>query len=207
MPLSPKDFAEINQFKPLTPKEKKRGKEKLTISGTDKPMPWSEIYSRIAIGEPIDNIAEKYGHKRKITLWAIEDNIEYIPEVGDVLINEIEQRRTMDLIAGENPALALTIKEAANEYAPDAARKAIGLSVALIDAGHKMVNSGECTSNDLKNIADMLQRTTDTMELTKRHAAGMNVASANIQVSGFEFQLDEPAPIDVEVDEEKGEEQ
>ena len=206
MPLSPKEYAELNQFKPLTPKEKKRGKEKLTISGTDEPMPWAIIYSKIRIGEPIDNIAEVYGHKRKITLWAIEDNIEYIPELGETLIEEVGQRKKMDAIERADPTLALTIKETANEYAPDATRKAVTLGVALMDEGLKMAKSGDCSTNDLKNLSDMLQKITDTLEITKRHSAGVNVNTNNVKVTGFDFVLDEPEAIEAEI-EEKGEEQ
>lgn len=202
MPITPEQYAELHNLKPLSAKEKKRGKEKVTISGTDEPMPWTEIYSRIAIGEPIENIAEKFGHARKIALWAIEDNVTIMPELGDVLLAEVEQRRKMDMIEGQNPTLALTIREAANEYAPDAARKSIDLSVALIDAGRKMIRNGDYSSNDLKNIADMLQRTTDTMGLTQRHSAGMNIENAKIHVTGFQFIEDTPEPIDVEVDDE-----
>jgi len=200
MPISPKEYAELHKLEPLSKKEKKKGKNSLCISGTKDPMPWDEIYSRIAIGEPIENIADKYGHQRKIALWAIEDNIRMFPELGDVFVNEVEQRRKMDVIEKKNPVLARTIKEAANEYAPDAARKAIKLSVSLIDAGQKMIKNGDYSSNDLKNIAEMMIKTTDTMGLTQRHASGINLNQNNIAVTGFEIQEDKPEPIDVEVE-------
>jgi hypothetical protein len=192
MPLSPKEFAELHKLAPLSDKERRKGKSRLCISNTDELMPWNEIYSRIAIGEPIENIAEKYGHKRKIVLWAIEDNITVFPELSEVLLSEVEQRRKTDAIEQNNPVLARTIKEVANEYAPDAARKAVGLSIALLNAGKQIIDDGEYSSNDLKNIADMMQKTTDTLELTQRHASAANVNQNNIVVNGFDFVLDLP---------------
>ncbi len=200
MPISPKEFIELNKIKPLTKKEHKKGKDTLCIHGTNQPMPWKEVYARIAIGEPIEKIADKYGHVRKIALWALEDEISHYVELGEVFVAEVEQRRKMDNIERANPTVAMTIREAANEYAPDAPRKAVNLSLALLDEGNKRVAEGECTTNDLKNLAEMMQKTTDVLGLTERHASNAG-QQLNIQVEGFSIVQDlPPVPEIIDID-------
>ena len=205
--MTPEEYVKFNDCKPLTKKERKKGKNKLRIYNTDEPMPWTEIYTRISGGMSMEHIEEIYGHGRKIALWAIEDNIHIVPEISDTVDSEIEQRRKMKEIQVANPVVAKTMLEMANEYAPDVGKEVVLLSQSLVKKAQKLINDEDCSSNDLNNIAKAVQTMTDTIELTQRHSAGIQVgAGGSVNVQGFEFVLDAPPEeeaIEAEVEEGK----
>ena len=201
--MTPEEFIEHNALKPLSDVEL-RSKDKVKVFGTGEPMPWEEVYTRIAGGMSMEHIEEIYGNARKIALWAIEDNIGVVPEIADTIDSEIQQRRKMKEIQMTNPAVAKTMLEMANEYAPDVGREVVLLSQSLVKKAQQLVNDEDCSSNDLNNIAKAVQTMTDTIELTQRHSAGIQVgAGASVNVQGFEFVLDAPPEeeaIEAEVD-------
>lgn len=201
--MTPDEYIEFHDFKPLTKKELKKGKNSLKIYGTDEPMPWTEIYTRISAGFSMAHIAQIYGHGRKIALWAIHDNIQYIPELKEVLDGEINQREKVSALQQANPVVAKTMLEMANEYAPDVGKKVVMLSSSLVDRAQTLINSEDSTSSDLLNIAKAVQTMTDTIELTQRFSSGVQVNNNNISVSGFHFELDAPPEtIDIEAEEQ-----
>ena len=190
-------YALDNNFEPLKPKEIKKGKTKLKIYGTDIPMPWIDVYTRIRGGMSLDDISKMYGHIRKITLFAILDDVDFDPSTSDTIDDIITTGRKINAIDAVNPNAARTMKEMANEYAPDLGMKVAQLSISVVDRAQKIVNDNDCTSNDLKNITTAIQSMTDTVELTDRHSkvGGNNITA--IQVEGFSFVRDEP-PVDVD---------
>jgi len=193
------EYAKLNGFKPLTSKEVKE-KYKVKIYGTQDPLPWTEVYTRLSAGMSIDDVVHIYGQARKITLFALKDGIDINPVLSQTLDDEILQRRKMNEIEKSNPEVARTMKEMVNEYAPDVARDVIMLSKKLVQRATDIIDDKDdaCTTNDLKNIAAAVQTMTDTIELTQRHGAGVQVNAGNIQVEGFSFVLDAP-PVDAEI--------
>jgi len=198
-------YAQEQGFEPLSEKERKKGKKKVKIYGTKEKMPWEKVYTNIEGGMSFDHIQEKYGNIRKIVLWAIEDGIDFNKDISDTIDEHIMHTRKMQTIESINPTVALTMKEMANEYAPDLGMKVSKLSISMVDKAQSLLNEEECTSNDLKNIATAIQTMTDTVELTQRHSTvGGNVITA-IQVQGFDFVLDSK-PTDTDVIDVKEEE-
>ena len=153
------------------------------------------MYTRISAGMSLDDIATIYGNIRKITLFAIEDGVGFIEEISKTLDDEIIQRRKMVEIEHNNPVVARTMKEMANEYAPDVGKSVSLLSVKLIKKASELISEEDCTTNDLQNIAKAVQTMTDTIELTQRHSTVGGNTINNIQVEGFTFELDEPTEI------------
>ena len=161
--------------------------------GTDIPIDWKEVYTRISVGMPMEDIEKVYGQGRKIALWAEHDGVDLVQELSDIVDAEIMQRRTMNEVEKSDPEVAKTMREVVNEYAPDVARLTVELSRDLIKKGSEIVNDEYCTSTDLKNIAQAVQTMTDTIQVSERFStnAGQGVG-VNIQVQGFEFALDAP---------------
>lgn len=190
--MTPKEYAALNNLKPLSKKELKRGKNKIKIYGTDKKMPWTEVYTRIQAGMKLEHIADIYGNIRQIVLWAIEDNIEPNAVISDIVDELIVANRKINEVEAVNPTAAMTMKEMVHEYAPDVAKNVVLLANSMVMKGQSKLNSDECTTNDMVNIAKAVQTMTDTVELTQRHSAGVNIANASVQVQGFEFVLDSP---------------
>ncbi len=192
--------------KHLTDKELKTGKGKVRISGTKKPMPWSDIYNRIRMGMSIKHLAEKYGHERLITLWAEQDGIEKIDGLSDLFDSEVVQRRKMAVIETQSPETAKTLKEMVNEYAPDVGRELVKLTASMIQKGQNILNDEDSTTNDMKNIAQAVQTMTDTVEISERFSTNATQGTVNISVPGFEFVLDKPPEaIEAEITDTKNE--
>ena len=183
-------YAKDNKFEPLSKKELKKGKSKLKIYGTKEPMPWDEVYTRIQGGMSLDDVNKLYGQIRKITLFAIQDGIDFNQNISDTIDEHIIHERKMAAVDAINPTVARTMKEMANEYAPDLGMKVAKLSVSMVNKAQKIINNKDCSSNDLKNIATAIQTMTDTVELTARHSTvgGNNITA--VQVEGFSFVLD-----------------
>jgi len=198
--MTPYEYNNFMNFKPLTDSEVK-SRNKLKIYGTDELMPWTDIFTRISAGMPIEDLVEKYGHARKLTLFAILDGIEPIQDIVDFVDKEIAQRRAMMRVEEQNPVAARSMKEMINEYAPDVARSFIELTAAMIKKGQTELNDPECTTNDMKNIAAAVTQMTDAAEITQKFNTNAGQVGLNIQVSGFDFVRDEPPMIDTEVSE------
>ena len=185
--MTPLEYIEVHSLKPLTAKEIKKGKNSLKISGREDPMPWEEIYNRLSLGEPVVNIAKEYGHVRKIVLFAIRDKVELNPVYQKAVIDIVNNRETMKEIGRVDPSSAMTIQETANKYAPTLAEKVVKLGASSMDAMQKLINDGECTTNDHKNISAAALTWSDIVGLTQRHA---NAASLNVLrpvVEAFDF--------------------
>ena len=185
--MTPLEYIEAHPLKPLTPKEIKKGKGSIKISGREDPMPWEEIYARLRLGEPVINMAQEFGHIRKIVLFAIRDEIELDEVLQKALFNMVDNRKDMKEIARVDPHAAMTIQETANKYAPNLAEKIVRLGASSMDAMQELINEGECTSNDHKNISAASLTWSDLVGLTQRHA---NAASLNVLkpvVEAFDF--------------------
>lgn len=199
--MNPQEYIEAKKIKKLSKKELQNGKDVVKISGTKIPMPWNEVYARIAMGVSMEDLDVKYGNIRKIALWAVHDNIEFNPFLSDIVDDEIMQRRKFKEVGLESPIVAKTMLEIVNEYAPDVGKEVAKLSYNLVKKAQTIVND-DCTSKDLQNIASAVQTMTDTVEITKRHSNASNVNVGVNTPNGFTFVLDEePKPvIDAEVD-------
>ncbi len=191
------EYISDNNYKPLTKREI-ANKHKAKIRGTDDLMPWTEVYTRLSAGMSILDVIYIYGNGRKIALFAKMDGIEVNDVLSDTLDQEILQRRKMGEIEAKNPEVARTMKEMVNEYAPDVGRDVIMLSKKLVAKATELVEEDECSSNDLKNIASAVQTMTDTIEITQRHSAGVNISTGDMVVEGFSIVADLP-PIEVDV--------
>ncbi len=198
--MTPSEYIEINECKPLTDVELGRGKDKLRISGTEELIPWIEVYARITAGMKMTDIAEIYGQGRKIALFAMKDGITHDKVAMDFLDGEIRQRKQMAALENSNPIVAKTMKEMANEYAPDVMKRIVELSSATVKRSQELID--DATTNDMKNIWDTMQKMTDTLEITERHSAGVNIANSVIRVEGFKFEQDLPPSIEAEIVEE-----
>lgn len=196
MVRTPQQYIDEMKPKPLTQAELKRGKESLCISGTDEPMPWEEIYSRISMGMDMGQIAHIYGHGRKIALWAVHDNVETNDTLSQLLDDEIIQRKKIDALTEVAPVVSNTLMEMANEYAPDVSKQAVMLSADVLKRASKIVNETDpkkaANSLDLVNIMKAQQMVTDSLGMTDRHASQVSHTQNNIQVEGFTFSLDTP---------------
>lgn len=206
--MTPEEYIEFNDCKELTKKELKKGKHSLKIYGTDDSMPWTEVYTQISIGISMVDIAEKYGHGRKIALFAIKDNIQFIPAVAEAFEGEIDQRKKMQVIGETNAKVYETIMEAANEHAPDLATNVAKFSDNLIQKATTLINKDDCSSSDILNCAKAVQTVTDVTGHTQRHSAGVSIGSVNQAPTGFDW-VEDVAPENVteaEVIEEKSNE-
>ena len=204
MTRTPQEYLDEMNPKPLTTAEIKRGKKSLCISGTDTLMPWEEIYTRISAGMDMGHIALKYGHGRKIALWAVHDKVTTNETMSKLLDDEIVQRRKVDAVADVSATAANTLMDMANEYAPDVSKQAVLLSQDVLKRASVIVNETNpkraATSLDLVNIMKAQQMVTDSLGLTDRHAASASHTQNNVMVEGFTFSLDSPPQsIDTEV--------
>ena len=195
--MTPNEYIKENKLPLLTEAELERGKDKLRISGTEELIPWIEVYARITAGMKMTDIAEIYGQGRKIALFAIEDGITYDKVAMDFLDNEIKQRKQMAALEDSNPIVAKTMKEMANEYAPDVMKSIAELSSSTVKRSQELIE--DATTNDMKNIWDTMQKMTDTLEITERHSTSAGHGNISIAVQGFQFIEDTPPAVEVEI--------
>jgi hypothetical protein len=190
------EYIAARKCKPLTPKELSRGKNYLRIFGTKDPMPWNTIFTRLAAGQSMEDIAKMYGHGRKIALWAKEENVQVDPTLNTAVAEEIEHRKRMTTIANDDPATATTIMEMVNEIAPDFTQKVAMFASKVVDVATKKLEDKFLEASDMQALTKAVQTATDTTGHTARHAASANITASNIQVEGFSFVLDAPPPKD-----------
>lgn len=203
--MTAKEYVCKNHYKPLSDVELERGKDILKIRLTNTLIPWSEIYTRLRAGMPMERIVEMYGSGRVISLWAMHDGVEVDVELQKVVINEIAQRKTLNRIVEQNPKVAKTLLDLANEYAPDVGRNVAILTSKIVNKANLLLDEGFTTTNDLVNIAKAVQTMTDTVELSKRFSNNVHVNNNTVSVSGFRFELDTPPPpIDTTIHSEEG---
>jgi hypothetical protein len=190
--MTPKEYAEANKHRPLSDREREKGKDQLTYYGSTELIPWSEIYTRVRAGQPIEDICKIYGNERKIVAWIIEDKIEYSEEYEDLVVTEIEQRRKVEEIAKSDPIAARTLKEIVNEYAPDVNKLAATLSSSILSQAVAIAKRPTATSTDLLNLATAQQKTLDTLGISQRHAAASQQTNNQYNIQGFTFVEDKP---------------
>ncbi len=198
-------YAKDNDLKPLTDKELKKGKKKVKIYGTDDKMPWNDVYTRIRVGMRFEHINERYGNIRKIVLFAIKDGVDFEEALSEALDEKIVADRKFNNIEAVNPEAGGAMRDMVVEYAPDLKKKAINLVSSAIDRGQKIINSDDCSSNDLKNVLQAVQVGTDITDITQRHSTNVGNANLSVQVDGFDFVLGvapEKKAIDAEIIEE-----
>ena len=190
--ISPKEYADLMKYEKLSKKELKKGK-KVKIYGSDEPLPFDEAYAMIQMGLPYEDIESKYGQMRKIVLFAILDGIKYEPAIANMFDKEVENRRIQKAVAQVNPVVVNTMQEAVNEYCPDIRKEITVFASQLVQKAIKGINAEDATSTDTLNYAKAVQVASDTIEVTQRHSAGVNISgAASVQVQGFEFVLDAP---------------
>lgn len=177
----------MREYKPLSKKELKRGKDRVKIFNTDSPMPWDKVFSRIRLGFPYGDLDKKYGHLRKIILFAILEEVSYDPEPSKLVDDIVDVRIRKKELAIKNPAMVATIEEAINEYAPDIYKKVAVLATAVIDKAIKEVPKEETGSNDVNNYITAAQKATDMVSITQRHASTIGVNMHKPLVEAFDF--------------------
>ena len=164
------------------------------------PHPREVLYkeTRLRLDLPYEDIDAEYGMIRKIVLWAAHDGITADPTISKMFDDEVKNRMLQKEIARIDPVVVETMQEAVNAYAPDVRKDVVIFASALVKKAIHGVNDDDATSNDINNYAKAVQTVTDTLEVTQRHSAGINVNGASsVQVQGFEFVLDTPPEKDV----------
>ncbi len=192
--MTPKQYAQLKSYKPLSKKEKEKGKSHLKIYGTNEPLPWSEIYTRIASGQSMEEIAKMYGHGRMITLWAIEEGVEPRKDYEEAVSTSIEARERIREIAKTDPTAAKTLMEIANETRPDLATEVVLASADIIDRVRDLVRGDYVQPSDMPHLAKAIQTCTDTIGITQRHASQAAINAQNVTITGFDFVEDNGPP-------------
>jgi len=185
--MTPQEYLKFHEHGPLTTAELNLGKDRLNIYNTDTPMPWTEVYTRIGAGMSMEHIAHIYGQGRKIALWAQRDGIFPNESMETLLDDEITQRRKMQQIEQAEPIVAHTLKEMANEYAPDAAKNIATFANKLVEVATTKLDTPRVTSLDLVNLMKAVQTASDTLGHTQRHANAASLTHNEIAVQGFSF--------------------
>lgn len=190
------EYIEHHAFKPLTAKELEKGKSHIKIYGTQDTMPWSTIYTRLAAGQPIEELVKMYGHKRQIALWARLEGVTPQQPLIDVLEQEVTHRKTVQAIAKADPTAAATLMEMVNEIAPDFTQEVALFSSELVQKSRDLLKGKYIEATDVVNLAKAVQIVTDSVGVTTRHAAAASKTVNHIAVTGFSF-LPDIAPEDV----------
>lgn len=186
------EYIEHKKLKPLTPKELSQGKNSLKIYGTSEPMPWSTIYTRLAAGQPMEEIATMYGHGRKIALWAVQDGVTVQPVLTETIEEEVAHRERVQTIANADPDVANVLMQMVNEVAPDFQQKVATFASKVVDKSIGMLDQKFLESSDIVNLTKAVQTSTDTVGVTQRHANAASITNNSVKVQGFDFVLDAP---------------
>ena len=177
--------------KPLSKKELSQGKSQLKIYGTAEPMPWSTIYTRLAAGQGMDEIAHMYGHGRKIALWAQQDNVMVQPLLEQTVEKEIEHRERLQAITNADPEVASTIMEMVNEIAPDFTTKVAQFADKVVSKSLAKLDDKYLEAADIVSLVKAVQGTTDIVGHTQRHANATQITNNSNKIVGFGVILDE----------------
>ena len=193
------EYIEDKGFKPLTDKEIERGKANLKVYGTQQDMPWSTIFTRIAAGQPIEELAHSYGHGRKIALFAKLEGVTVEPILEDTIKQAVDHRATMNAIAEQSPEVAATMMEMMNEIAPTFQQKVAVFLDKAVDVATEKLESKFIEASDIDVLVRAVQRATDTTGHTERFSTSNNGASLSVQVTGYDVVLDYQPPNHQEV--------
>jgi len=181
------EYIEHKGFKPLTEKEIANGKSKLRIYGTNEPMPWTTIYTRIASGQPIEEVVAQYGHARKITLFAQLEGITPQPELEEIVQEEAAVRKRVQAVANQNPEAAQTLMDRVNEIAPDFATNVAMFADEVVTKARTKLKEQFIEATDILALTKAVQTVTDSTGHTTRHASQASNTNVQIQVAGFTF--------------------
>ena len=189
------EYIEHKEYKPLTEKEISNGKSRLRIYGTNEPMPWSTIYTRIAAGQPMEEITSIYGHARKISLFAQLEGISHQPKLEEIVQTEVQQRQTLQAVANQSEEAAQTLMMMVNEIAPTFQQEVAEFANEVVVKARTKLKEPFLEATDILALTKAVQTVTDTTGHTQRFASqGNTTNNTMIQVEGFDFQLDN-API------------
>ncbi len=185
------DFILEKNYRKLSDKEIAKGKGHLKVYGTNEPMPWAQIYTRIAAGQPLEEVTRMYGHSRQLALWAQQEGVTLNPVLEDTIEKEVEHRQRISALANASPDVTSTLMEMVNEIAPDFQTNLAILADKVVKKGITMLDNQFLESTDLVNIMKAGQQASDTTGHTQRHA-NASQSSTNIQVTGFRVVRDSP---------------
>jgi len=181
------EFIVHKGFKPLTEKEISNGKSKLRIYGTNEPMPWTTIYTRIASGQDIEEVVRQYGHARKLTLFAQLEGIGPQPELEEIVEEEAQLRKRVQAVANKNPEAAQTLMDRVNEIAPDFSTNVAMFADEVVTKARKKLTEQFIEATDILALTKAVQTVTDSTGHTTRHASQASTTNVQIQVAGFTF--------------------
>ncbi len=174
-------------FKPLTEKEISNGKSKLRIYGTNEPMPWTTIYTRLASGQPVEEVVAQYGHARKLTLFARLENIYPQPDLEDIVEDEANLRKRVQAVANQSPEAAKTLMDRVNEIAPDFSTNVAMFADEVVKKARTKLKEQFIEATDILALTKAVQTVTDSTGHTTRHASQASNTNVQIQVAGFTF--------------------
>jgi hypothetical protein len=197
------EFITLSKYRPLTEKELQRGKTYLRIYGTQEPMPWSTIYTRLSSGQPIAQVIKQYGHGRKISLWAQKDGVTRDKEVSEVLDKGVEARQAIQHIAAKDPDTAKTLLQRMNELTPDFQGNVAIFADKVVRKAIAKLDDKYLEPSDMEKLANAVQKSTDIIGVTQRHASGININNTEVKVQGFDFVLDAPPQPQPQQDEQQ----
>ena len=187
------EYIEKKNFKPLSDKEIAHGKSNLKIYGTQEPMPWATIFTRIQTGQDIEEIGKQYGHARKIALFAKLHGVDIDEKKRLFVENETKQREQIQDIANEEGVeVAKTLLQRVNEVAPDYEKKLAIYADKLLDKAIDKLDDNFLEASDMLNMSKAVQTASDTVGVTQRHASAVNLNAGKIDVQGFTVHLDAP---------------
>ena len=187
-------YIQLKNYKPLSEKEKAKGKTYLRIYGTQDPMPWSKIYGQLALGQPLAELAYQYGHGRKIALWAREEGVVINTAQTELVQENVKVREKIQEIANESPEEAISLLDRVNTLTPNFQDNVAIFADKVVKTSITKLDNKYIEPSDIKQLADAVQKVTDTIGVTQRHAAGVNISNTKIAVTGFDFVLDPTIP-------------
>ena len=186
----------VKNLKPLTEKELAKGKSNLKIYGTQDPMPWATIFARIESGQDIEEIGKQYGHARKIALYAVLNGVDVDEKKRLFVEKEQEQRQVIQEIANtDGVEVAKTLLQRVNEVAPDYERNLAVFADKMLKKAISKLDDNFLETSDMLNMANAVQKSSDTVGVTQRHANAANINAGEIKVQGFTVHLDSPATL------------
>ena len=192
-------YIKEKKYKPLTDKELAKGKEALRIYGTQTPMPWATIFTRIESGQDIEEIGKQYGHARKIALYAQLAGVTTDPALQTFVETEAAQREQIQEIANTHGVdKAATLLQRVNEIAPDFQTDLATFASKMVKKAIGKLDDRFLEASDMLSMAKAVQTTTDVVGVTQRHASASVINTGDIKVSGFDFVLDMP-PVETDV--------
>ncbi len=179
-------FIQLKGFKPLTEKEIHKGKTHLRIYGTQDPMPWNTIYTRLSSGQPIAEVGKQYGHIRKLALWAQLENITLDHQQAAIIEAETAVRKSIVTVANDDPDTAMTLLQRMNEVAPDFQTKVAKVADKAIRKIDKKLDDKFLEAQDISHLMNAFQKLTDTVGETQRHSSAININNNHLNIpEGF----------------------